>query len=380
MKYSILIPFAFIGLMIFFPVFAQENSNEIELEIDFFYSTTCPHCKAENDFLDKIEQEYSNIKINRYFSSDSKKILIDLLQKHNAERYTGLVPLTFVGDEFFPGFDSEDRVGEKIRDSIERQLLSAGKLEEKEEKEFSIPIIGKLDLSKYSLLAQAIILGFFDGFNICSLGALILILGLVLILRSRAKILIFGGTFIVVTVIVYGLLIFFWYQLFFYLAPVLKIMNAFIGVLGIGGGIYFFKQFLKYRKYGPTCDMNNGTGVVGKFSQKLQNSFKDSGGIWGILISILIFAAVITVVEFPCSAVIPVFFASALVNAQLPALTYIFYIIVFLFFYILDEIVVFLIAVFTMNIKIASSKVMIWITLIESIVLFGLGIYYLIGF
>jgi hypothetical protein len=45
----------------------------------------------------------------------------------------------------------------------------------------------------------------------------------------------------------------------------------------------------------------------------------------------------------------------------------------------LDEIVVFLIAVFTMNVKIASGKTMKWLSLIEAIVLLTLGIHYLRG-
>jgi thiol-disulfide isomerase/thioredoxin len=351
------------------------------LEIHFFYSETCAHCRAEQKFLDGIEKDYPNVKINRYVAADSssRKLLIDLAREHEAEQYIGLVPLTFIGEEFFLGFDDEDNIGEKIKDSIERQLNEVGPSEEDDNK-VKLPIIGEVDLSKYSLPAQAAVLGFFDGFNVCSLGALILILGLVLVLRSRAKIFLFGGIFILTTAIIYGLLIVLWYQLFYYLAPVLKILNILVGVLGILGGVYFIRQFIKYRKYGPTCDLDTGDGVIGKFSVKLQKSFKESGGMWGILISVLIFAAVVTVVEFPCSAVIPVFFAGALAQAELPTLTYLLYIAIFILFYMLDEIIIFLIAVFTMTLKIASSKAIVWITLLEAIILFGLGFYYLFGF
>ncbi|MFH1308516.1 MAG: hypothetical protein ABIH51_00700 [Patescibacteria group bacterium] len=371
MKKFLIIPLIILGLMIFSPVFAQEK-----LEINFFYSETCPHCKTEQKFLDKIENEY-DIVINKYIHTENQKLLIDLLTKHNSEQYIGLVPLTFIGNDFIPGFDNENSIGEEIRNSIEAQLEE--KEPEKKEKSLNLPIIGKINLEKYSLLSQAVILGFFDGFNVCSLGALILILGLVLILRSRAKILLFGGTFILITAIVYGLLIVLWYQLFFFLAPVLKIMNIFIGLLGIGGGIYFLRKFFQYKKHGPTCDMKENK-LVGKFSLKVQKSFKESGGIIGILISIFIFAVVITIVEFPCSAIIPVFFASTLANAQLSSFSYLLYIGIFVLFYTIDEIIIFLIALFTMNIKIASGKAMIWLVLIEAIVLFGLGFWYLIGF
>jgi len=364
------------------PIFAQEQNNQYKLEVNFFYSETCPHCKAEQEFLDRIEAKYADVKFNRHpiSQADCRKELIDLCTKYNLEQYIGLVPLTFVGEEFFLGFDSEDGVGKKIEESIQRQLSSLTPNGTSADKsKIQLPILGKIDLTKYSLPAQAVILGFFDGFNVCSLGALVLILGLVLILKSRPKIILFGGLYILVTVVVYGLLIFLWYQLFYYLGPLIPIMNVFVGVLGIAGAIYFLRQFLKSRKKDQTCDMHQENKIVARHSLKIQEAFKQSGKIWGLIIGVLIFASVITIVEFPCSAVIPVLFAGIMAHAKISILAYILNLVIYLFFYMLDEIIVFLIAVFTMNIKIASGKAMKWLNLVEAIVLFGLGIYYLSG-
>jgi thiol-disulfide isomerase/thioredoxin len=368
------------GLIFFSPVFAQTNPPaDGKLEINFFYSETCPHCKAEQEFLDTLQEEYPQTTINRYLSSDaeSRKLMVDLLIKHSAEKYAGLVPLTFINEDFFLGFDNADGAGKEIEASIQRQLADIEPKPAEDKNKVKLPLIGEVDLSKYSLFGQAFVLGFFDGFNVCSLGALVLILGLVLVLRSRMKILLFGGAYILATAIVYGILIVLWYKLFYYLGPVLNIMNVFVGALGILGAVYFFRQFLKFKKYGPTCDTAQNNNIVTKFSQKVQNTFKETGGIWGVVISIFIFAIVITIVEFPCSAVIPVLFAGILAKAKLSALTYLFYIALYILFYMLDEIVVFIIAVFTMNIKITSGKSMIWLSLIEAIVLLGLGAYYL---
>jgi len=385
-KTIVAIFFIFFGILIFAipsfdgtSVFAQEITNK--LEINFFYSQTCAHCLAENKFLDTVQGKYPDVEINRYLVSDSesKKLLADLLTKHDAQMYAGIVPITFVGKDLILGFDNASGIGRRIEQSIERQLKDSEPAPEEDKNKVNLPIIGEIDLTRYSLPVQAVVLGFFDGFNVCSLGALVLILGLVLILRSRTKILIFGGAYILTTAVVYGILIILWYQLFYYLAPVLKVMNVFVGVLGIAGGIYFLKQFIKFKKQGPACDMPQKNGLVSKFSSRLQNGFKESGGIWAIVISIFVFAIVITVVEFPCSAVIPVLFAGILAHAKVSGLAYLFYIAVYIFFYMLDEIIVFLIAVFTMNIKIASGKIMTWLSLIEAIVLFGLGVYYLVS-
>jgi len=369
-----------IGLTAIIPFFAFAQLDSPKLEVNFFYSETCLHCKAENIFLDKIEPKYLDVKFNRHPISEAecRRELADFCKKYNLEQYIGLVPLTFVGEEFFLGFDSESNIGKKIEDSIIRQLENYEPVEEKNENQVHLPIIGDVDLSKYSLLMQAVILGFFDGFNVCSLGALVMILGLVLILKSRTKIILFGGLYIFVTALVYGLLIFLWYQLFYYLGPLIPIMNVFVGILGIGGAIYFLRQFLKSRKANLVCD-SQGNKIVNKQSLKIQEVFQKSGKIWGLIIGILIFASVVTIVEFPCSAVVPVLFAGIMAHAKVSLLNYILHLGAYILFYMLDEIIVFLIAVFTMNIKIASGKVMKWLSLVEAIVLFALGIYYLTG-
>lgn len=334
-------------------------------EIHFFYSETCPRCIAEQEFLNKVEQEYPEIKINRYLVTDpsNHELMRELLKKHGAEKYFGAVPLTFIGDDFVLGFDKS-----KIEASIQKQLSPFAPNGATGDK-----------ASKYSLPVLTIIMGTLDGFNVCSLGALILILGLVLALRSRKKILLFGGLFILITALIYGFLIVFWHQLFSLLAPYQKAMAILIGIISLAGGIYFLKEFIKFRKQGPVCETTDNR-IVSKFSSKIQKTLKNPRSIIAAIISVLIFAAVITIVEFPCSAAVPLTFAGILAKAQLSAILYFFYIALFILFYMLDEILVFLIALFTLKLWLTSSKFVTWIILVEAIVLFALGFYYLVGF
>jgi len=358
--------------------FAAEEKDLIE--INFFYGATCPHCTQEEIFLEKIEQRYTKVKINSYLITDSQsvEILKQLCEKcEEAGKYIGLVPLTFINDDFFLGFDNDENIGRDIENSIRKQL--GYPLFPKKGGPITLPLLGEINIGSYSLPLQAVILGFFDGFNVCSLGALILILGLVLALRSRIKILIFGGMFIVISAIIYGFLILLWYQLFSLLSSYMKAMQVLMGLLGIGGGIYFLREFIKFRKRGPVCETDTG-GVVSKLSSRMQEFMKNPRNPLIMLGGIVLFAAVITIVEFPCSAVVPVFFAGILAESQLSTFHYLLYIGIFVFFYMLDEIIIFLIAFFTMSLWFASKKFITWITLLEAIMFFLFGFYYLIGF
>ena len=386
-------------ICIFSFLITQSISGQDRLEIFFFYSKTCPHCAAEQKFLDNLEKKYAQeIKINRYFIGNTQHLdlLKILLKKHDAERFFGAVPLTFIGEDFIPGFDNPERIGKIIEQSIQRQIsyqtpkqnqnkqiqeknLTKTETPEPEKKPvFNIPRIGKIDIEKYSLPVLAIILGALDGFNVCSLGALVLILGLVLILRSRKQILIFGGAYILTTAIVYGVLIFAWYKIFSFLASYQKLITLLVALLGIGGGVYFLKEFIKQKKYGPTCETSQ-SGLFQKLSSKLRQQLAQKNKkILGVIFGIFLFAFIITIIEFPCSAAAPLFFASILAKAKLPIFFYLLYIVIYILFYMLDEILIFLIAVFTLKLRLASPKFVTWIILAESIILFILGFYYLL--
>jgi len=379
--------------------FPSGQAQGRKVEINFFYSSTCPHCAKEEIFLKRLKKEHPEIGINKLEISAGESV--DLLKKFYREykvpsKFYGLVPATFVGDKYFIGFnkniekDIEDcvlRITEKDEEGPcgSNAAGSRGQAEKDStpinlEKKINIPLLGEVDPQKYSLPVLTVILGILDGFNVCSLGALVLILGLVLALRSRKKILIFGGLYILVTSLVYGFLIILWYQIFSFFVPYMRIMRVLIGLLGIGGGIYFLKEFIRFRKKGLTCEAGAGKKLITKFSSKFQKTLKESGSIFLLIGAVLLFAAIITIVEFPCSAAVPVVYAGLLAQSHLPGLYYLLYIAFYLAFYMLDEIIIFLIALFTMKLWLASNRAMTWIVLIEAAILFVLGFYYLFNF
>jgi cytochrome c biogenesis protein CcdA len=364
----------FLLLTIFF--LSSFTAKAKTVDVDFFYSETCAHCASEKDFLKALELEYPDININQYLNNDpaSQDYLRTLLTKHNAMRFFGSVPLTFIEDKFFIGFDSADGIGIQIESAIK---VSLGLDDPNQDSTISLPILGNIDQSKYSLPVLAVILGFLDGFNVCSLGALIMILSLVLALKSRKKILTYGLTFILATSIVYGLLMFVWYQIFSTFSAYITIIQCIIGLAAIVGSIYFFSEFKRMRKVGVTC--NNDSKTLSKLHTRLSDILQNKKNIFIVIASILIFASLITIIEFPCSAAIPIVYAGILAQAEIGSFTSFIYIVLFLLFYMLDEIIIFLVAFFSMKLALSSPKSTIIITFIEAVILLVLGAYYLLA-
>ncbi len=359
--------------VLFFSFFASLVQAKENVIIHFFTDPLCQDCKNAENFIQQEKNNYPEIELTIYSISDTKK-LAEIAKEYGVEDYRIMAPTIFINGQLLQIGSFTSKSQQMIIDAIEGREIQKDCCIQR------IPFTNiEIDMSNWSLPFITIILGSIDGFNICSLGALILILSIVLILDSKKKIFFFGGLFILTSVIVYGTLVFIWGKLFEMLVGQLGILRIIIGLASLGGGIYFFKEFLRFLKYGPTCQASNSE-LAKKATNRLKKSFEQPGQkIYLLISSVVFFAVIITLVELPCSIGIPLAFAGILTEAGVSLTSYIFYILAYLFFYMLIELIIFTGAVLTKNIWIAGSRVIIWVTLIGSLVLFYLSFYYLLS-
>ncbi len=379
MKLKTFFPFV-IFLFIVAPIFllhANEKLNNSVVEVYFFHSLTCPHCRNEGLFLNEMQEKYPEISVFRYEVSNKENI--DLMKvmarEHGAESVLGGVPLTFVNDEYFIGYDNYKNTGVKIENEI-RKLLGLKEISGVDKKTFNVPFLGGISADDYSLPTLAIVLGFLDGFNICSLGALVLIIGLTLKLQRRRAILLLGGTFIVTTAIVYGFLIVAWAQLFELFSSQINLIKIAISIIAIIGGFYFLKEYFKMLKQGAVCEFQESK-FINKLMDKTGKAFENNTKLFALLTTVFVFATVLAVVEFPCSAATPLVFAGVLSSSGISTFSQIMYIALFILFYMLDEIVIFAIAAYRLKLWMTNGKFTKYAVLAEAIILIIIGFAYL---
>lgn len=362
---------------------ASTNESAIEsLEMDYIYMDGCPYCAQQQEMNNMLEAKYPQLEITSHNINDPhiESTIKSLEDDHNVEVGRIVAPMTFIEGNHFTGFNPsvEKEITSIVEDNLEEHVEREKREDSSEGSEKTyVPYFGETDLTGYSLIAITVLLGLIDGLNVCSIGALLLILGIVVKFDSRKKIVLYGGTFLLTTVIVYGGLIFLWYSLVESIMSYLGFVNILIGFAGILGGVYFFKEFLDFYKYGPRCK-TTGNQHVSKFSSKVSDRLHDdSVGIVAIGSAIMLFAATITLVELPCSVALPVVFTGLLADASLTGLSYSLYILLYLLMYMLVELVIFIVALFTKDLWYGPDKAVTWTTLLASIIMLGLGFYYL---
>jgi len=338
-------------------------------EINFFYSSTCPHCAEEEKFLETLKQKYPEIEIKSYevvHNPDNTKILEDFYQKYNVpDNEKGYVPVTFTPDKYFVGFNKQ------TGKDIETCLMECLGVNQGSSKNIHVPFLGEVDASKVSLPLLTVVLGVLDGFNPCAMWVLVMLISLLLASKSRKKIALIGGIFIFAEGLLYFLFMTAWLNAFLFIQYVV-ITRMLIGIFGIGFGALRIKDFLAWKP--ATCKVvGSDASAKEKIFNKINKAIMPKA-LPATIFGIIGLAFGVNMIEFFCSAGFPVVFTRVLTLQNIGNLQYYLYMLFYNIFYMLDDFIVFGFAFFALKHFDFSDKYNKYSTLVAGILMLILGI------
>lgn len=365
--------FLFLTLFLIYPARNIAAAEAETVNIYFFWGKGCPHCEQEKPFLEKMAAEYPAVKLHEYEvwnSKENRQLMIDFSEKLSAN--VSGVPFTVIGEHYTIGWASEAYTGAQIEDAIQCALNSAcrdvgreiGIISEESGEEESIaptspkipesltvPIIGEIQIKNFSLPALALVLGVLDGFNPCAMWILLFLISLLLGMQNRKRMWILGSTFIIASAGVYFVFMAAWLNLLLFIGMLFWV-RAGIGLVALAGGGYNLKEYFTSKD--AACKVTN-TEKRQKIFAKLKNITQQKSfylALGGIII--LAFAA--NLVELICSAGLPVVFTQILSLSNLANWQYYLYILIYIFFFMLDDLFVFFVAMTTLHITGVTNK------------------------
>jgi len=358
--------FLFLGVKVDFSL-AQQNSGEII----FFYSAICPHCEDEKEFLGNLEKKYPEIEVKKYevlYHSKNQEILKDFYENYQVpEGKRGWVPVTFTPTRYFIGFSQQ--IAEDIENCIKECVVGERPTPQK----IKIPIFGSVDISKMSLPILTITLGAMDGLNPCAMWILLFLIALLINIRSRKKMWLVGGTFIAASGIVYYLILTAWLNLFLAISYV-NLTRILIGAFALGVGIWQIKNFITYHP--GVCKV---LGISSRIEKKLKmkeraERIATSPLTFGLIGGLIVLALGVNLVEFFCSAGLPAIYTRILTLSEISTLSYYLYLLLYTFIFMLDDLIIFSLAVITLSRIGFTEKYNYWATLIGGLLILILGI------
>lgn len=373
----------FVCFTLFIPSVNALEKNLVNIYV--FYSDTCPHCASEKELLNELEDKYDNIKIYKYeVNTDNNMELFVNVAELLDTKVTG-VPFTVIGDKVYKGFSYEnskvkfmgtieyysnngykDIVGEYIgnvelpsyeipndneEDSSNNENNASDYIENYGN--HTLSIFGwKVETKNLALPIVAILIGFIDGFNPCAMWVLLFLISMLIGMKDKKRMWSLGLAFLITSALVYLLIMIAWLNVASLLTSV-NWVRLLIGLVALIGALINLCGYFKNR------DTEGCTVVDDKKRNKIFSQIKrftSEKNFFLALIGVILLAISVNIVELACSAGLPVMFIEILSVNNLTIIEEIIYIGLYMIFFLMDDLIIFFIAMTTMQLTGFSTK------------------------
>jgi len=236
-------------------------------------------------------------------------------------------------------WDSAETTGAEIEIALQEWLVGgpSGVVGPGPKDEITLPIVGKIKPSEYSLRSLAIVLGLVDGFNPCAMWVLAYLISLILTLRDRRRAWLLVVAFVSASGVLYFLFMSAWLNAFL-LIGYFRPMTVVIGLVAFGGGILNVREFIKTRG-AIVCEIQ-GEESRKKTMSRMERIVSSPLTV-ATVAGIVALAFVINSIEFACSAALPAIFTHVLSLNGLSTFQYYSYILLYVSFFMLDDLIIF---------------------------------------
>jgi glutaredoxin len=317
-------------------------------DLVLFWGDGCPHCEDERQWLEEARADYPELTVHEYevwFDEGNRALLMEVAGELGFE--PSGVPVTVLGDRYWVGWS--EVVQAELTTQIEVALAEEAGAEgsaapaEPTGTTVDVPLFGPVALGE-SLIASTLIIGFVDGVNPCSLWVITVLLAIVVRTGARGRVIAIGTTYLVVTALMYGLFIMGVYSalgLVSHLGAVHTVVALVAGVLGA----ISVKDYFAFRQ-GVSMTISDAA------KPGLYHRMRSAAGHERLLPALgatVVLAVGVSFIEIPCTAGFPLLWAGILEANDVGFVQALGLLVLFMVPYLLDELIVFGVAVFTMR-------------------------------
>ena len=386
MKKKLFLIFTILLLVVVSPVKA--------LNVYLFYGDGCPHCAKEKEYLNELKETYDiDLKLYEVWYDEENIELLNKVQKA-LDAESNYVPYTVIGDKHFVGFndDTKTQIKKAINECMEKdcddivnkvinneEIIKDNNIKTDEQIEKTIeedniktiPLLGNINIKEFSLPIISIVMGLVDGFNPCAMWILIFLISMLLGTKDRKRMWILGLTFIFTSAIIYFLIMIAWLNIALKMNQIIWIRNI-IALIALIGAFINLRSFYRSIKKDVGCevvDNKKRKNIIDRIKK-----FTTKQSLILAILGIMALAVSVNIIEFACSAGLPLLFTQILSLNNLNNFEYFLYIILYIIFFLFDDIIIFTIAMISLKITGISNKYNKYSHLIGGIIMFIIGL------
>jgi hypothetical protein len=232
-----------------------------------------------------------------------------------------------------------------------------------------VPLLGPIEARDFSLPALAVILGLLDGLNPCAMWVLLYLISLVLSMNNRKRIWLIVGSFVMASGILYFLFMTAWLNAFLIMGYV-RPLTLLIGFFALWVGVVDIYESIRNRGQ-AACEIG-GSESKSRTMAKIKKAALAPLSFGGLL-TIVSLAFVVNSIEFLCSAAVPAVYTHILSISPLSTMQYYLYILLYVFFFMLDDLLIFSTAAFAATSQL-GEKYAVYTKPVGGVIMLAVGI------
>jgi hypothetical protein len=273
------------------------------------------------------------------------------------------VPAFLFCGQMIVGFESAATTGAYLRELLQRCRDRAPPPAAR----LAVPVLGELDPA-VSLPLTTVVLAGLDAFNPCAFFVLLFLLSLMVHARSRARMLLVGGVFVLCSGLVYFVFMTAWLNVFL-IAGELRAVTRIAGVIAVAIAFLNIKDYFRFKR-----------GVALGISQSAQpRLFARMRALLGaerlpaVLAGTVVLAVAANTYELFCTAGFPMVFTRLLTLRDLPIGAYYGYLALYNLVYVLPLAVIVAVFAWTLGARKLSEQEGRLLKLLSGVMMLGLG-------
>lgn len=328
----------------------------------YFYSDTCPHCKEAKPFVAGLEaREWIDLRAFEVTRNRDHARLYHEIAREIGEQARSVPAFIFCG-AMHTGFDRPETTGAVLLERLEHcrsnpeeaaAVLSgardgAAPPRPAEAMGVRVPLLGMIDPSEWGLPMLTVVIAGLDAFNPCAFFVLLFLLSLMVHARSRARMMLVGGTFLLISGLIYFVFMAAWLNVFLLLGE-LRVVTMVAGAVAVGLAAINIKDYFWFQAGGPSLSIPESK-KPGMYQR--MRSLVAAQSAWAMLAGTAILAIVVNSYELLCTAGLPMVYTRILTLGEADTFAYYMYLVLYNIIYVIPLLII--VMVFVM--KFGSRK------------------------
>jgi glutaredoxin len=350
------------------PALAGAARAAAAAELELFTRPGCPHCADAKEFLAGLAARRPELRVvERDVTADPAALgrLVELSRAAGVTRPG--VPAFVVRGELVVGFQSAETTGRRLESLLfgaDGPPAAAAAPDV-----IDAPLVGPLSASRLGLPLFTLAIGLLDGFNPCAMWVLLFLLSLLVHLGSRRRMLAVGGTFVVVSGLVYFAFMTAWLNAFLWLGVARAVQLGLGGVAAAMGAIHLKDAFAP--GVGPSLRIPESAkpGLYARVRRVLH-----AENLAGALAGAAVLAFFVNAVELLCTAGLPALYTRILTLGERPWWSYYGYLALYNLAYVADDLLMLTLAVATLGRRRLEEREGRWLNGLSGALMLALGV------